>query len=230
MDIRTLPEHERAIYNNLSSRYSLHFEPFKINGKTIRVLQVSDLEELLDGKDPFEDVSQFPFWARIWESSVVLAHVLAAAPERQNHGRLLALGSCLSVPGLAAAQAGFNVVLSDYEETVLDFQRVSSAASGLEGVESINLDWLDPPELGAFDVIAGAEILFKEEFLDPLLDLCHNYLKPEGTIYLSHDVRRKCLPLFLERAQESFHIGSKKQTISRNGVTSDILVNRLKRK
>ena len=92
MDIRTLPEREQELYNGLKEQFSVHFEPFEIKGKRIRLLRVSDLEELLERKDPFEDIESFPFWARVWESSIVLAHILAETPGSQN-GRLLEIGS-----------------------------------------------------------------------------------------------------------------------------------------
>ncbi len=163
MDIRTLPAAERAIYNGLRARYSLHFETRKINGQVIRLLTPSDLDELLGGQNPLDNMSGFPFWFRQWESGIVLAHTLVMHPDPQGR-RLLELGAGLGLAGLAAAMVGFNVTLSDNEEMILDFQRVSSAANGLSRIASIKLDLLDLPELESFDVIAGAEILFKEEF------------------------------------------------------------------
>jgi len=229
MDIRTLPDKEQGIYNSLRERYSLHFEVESVGPYRIRLLKPSDLEELLGGRDPFEDVTIFPFWARLWESAAALAQILVgSAGERP--GRLLELGAGLGLPGLAAAYAGYEVVLSDYEPHIIDFQQVSRAANNLPRVSSILLDWLKPPQLEPFDVICGAEILFREEFIDPLLDICKNYLMTGGVVYLAHDVRRKCLPLFLRQAEADFVIGSRKMTINRSGQPADILVNRLQRR
>jgi len=121
-------------------------------------------------------------------------------------------------------------VLTDNKQLVLDFQQVSAAANGDESIKHQLFDWILPAEIGSFDVIGGAEILSNEEFLDPLLDICKNYLVKGGTVYLAHDVRRKCLPIFLGKAERDFHIGSRKQSIQRNGAAVDILVNRLQRK
>ena len=229
MDPRTLPESQRLIYNTLKKKYSVHFEPVAVAGHRVRVLSVSDLEALLDGRDPFEDVGSFPFWSRIWEASIVLCHVLAAAPERVG-GTLLELGCGLGASGLVAAAAGFSVTLSDDRDEILDFARVSGAASGLDKLKFITLDLMKPPTLGSFNVIAGAEILFKDEMLEPVLTVCNECLAHDGTIYLAHDSRRKCLARFLGKAEKTFHIGTKKQTIRRNGVVVDILVNRLKKR
>ena len=229
MDIRTLPDKERALYNTLKKKYSLHFKSLKIGDHTIHLLKPSEIEEFLNSKDPFTDAQTFPFWANLWEASVVLAHFLAAIPERQGK-RLLELGAGLGLPGLAASLAGFAAVLADNKQVILDFQQVSAAASGSEGAGHILFDVFQPAKIGTFDVIGGAEILSGEEFLDPLLDICKNYLADGGTVYLAHDIRRKCLPIFLRKAERDFSIGSQKRSLQSNGATFDILVNRLQRK
>lgn len=227
MDIRNLPEAEKNLYNKLKKRYSLHFESIRFGKHTIRFLRTSDLEELLKGQDPFGDVTVFPFWSQLWDASVVLAHVLTAVPARQG-ARLLELGAGLGVSGLAGAAAGFDVLLSDNEEVSLDFQRVSAAANGFNKVESLLWDWDNPPKPGSFDVIAGSEILSREEIVAPFLDICKNNLKTEGTIYIAHDVKRKCLPLFLRQAEKDFMIGTQKHRLSGNGQKVEVLVNMLK--
>jgi predicted nicotinamide N-methyase len=227
MDIRTLPEPERTRYNRLRKRYSLHFESLRVGELQIRLLKPSDLDELLDGQKPLDQVGTFPFWFRLWEASLVLGHVLARDPAARG-GRLLDLGAGLGLAGLAAGKAGFAVTLSDSEQVISEFQQVSIAANQLENVTSLVFDLDNVPDIGPFDVISGAEVLFREEFVEPMLNICQNYLKPGGTIYLAHDVRRRSLSLFLRRSESFFTIGSRKQTVSRpGGRATDILVNRL---
>ncbi|SDO90355.1 class I SAM-dependent methyltransferase [Desulforhopalus singaporensis] len=229
MDIRTLPELEREIYNRIRSKYKLTFDTLKAGEKKIRLLKIEDLEQFLDGKDPFADVSEFPFWIRLWDSAIILSYVLANQ-QRTEGKRLLELGAGLGAPGLMAAAAGFDVTLSDYEDIILDFQRVSAAASKLDNVHFCHLDWLNPPSLEPFDVLAGAEILFREEFFAPLLRVFDTSLKPDGTIMLAHDAKRQSLWKFLKLAGEEFDIALKEQNIKRDGKNITIIVNRLRRK
>ncbi len=229
MDIRTLPAQERDIYNKIKSSYQLTFDKLKVGGKTLRLLKIADIEEFLDGKDPFANVSEFPFWVKLWEAAMVLSYVMSSLPEPKGK-MVLELGAGLGAPGLAAAAAGFDVTISDYEDIIMDFQKVSAAASGLHDIKFAHIDWLNPPELAAFDVLAGAEILFREEFFAPLLNVFNKYLKPDGFIYLAHDARRKSLPLFLEQAKKDFDITLNKQVIKKADKTITIIVNRLSRK
>ena len=160
---------------------------------------------------------------------MILSYVLASLPEPKGK-RLLEIGAGLGAPGITAAACGFDVTLSDYEDIIMDFEKVSVAASGLSNVHCVHLDWLNPPEMEPFDILAAAEVLFREEFFDPLLDVFRKYLKPGGSIFLAHDARRKCLPLFMERAKNEYHIAGKKQTIHKDGQEITIMVNRLQKK
>lgn len=229
MDIRALPEKEREIYNRIRSKYKLTFDKLKVKDTSIRLLKVADIEEFLDGKDPFADVSEFPFWVKLWEAAMVLSYVVASLPDAKGQ-KLLEIGAGLGAPGITAAACGFDVTLTDYEDIIMDFQKVSVAASGLTNVQCAHLDWLSPPEMEPFDVLTAAEVLFREEFFDPLLDVFRCYLKPGGTIYLAHDARRKCLPLFMERAKEEYAIAGTKQTLRKDGQEITIIINRLRAK
>lgn len=229
MDIRTLPDGERQIYNRIKNQYALTFDRLRIGEHNLRLLKVADLQEFIGDTDPFADVSKFPFWIKLWDSAILLSYVLTAIPERKGK-TLLELGAGLGAPGLAAAAAGFTVTISDYESIIMDFQKVSAAASGLKDISFTLLDWLNPPVLPPFDVLAGAEILFREEFFEPLLQVFNTYLKPDGVIYLAHDARRKSLPKFLSLAERDYAIAVNSQTIGTGGTNRTIVINRLVRK
>ncbi|WP_136806626.1 class I SAM-dependent methyltransferase [Desulfosediminicola flagellatus] len=229
MDIRTLPEYEREIYNRLREKYSLTFDRLKLGEDTVRLLKIADLEEFLAGKDPFANVSEFPFWVKLWDSAMILAYTLHGLPQAEGK-RLLEVGAGLGAPGLAAAVNGFDVTITDYEDIILDFERVSAAASGLSNVKCEMLDWLAPPEMEKFDVLAGAEVLFREEFFQPLLNVFNAYLKPGGVIFLAHDAKRQSLPKFLKLAEKEYAIAGKAQAFKKDGKDVTIIINRLQKK
>jgi predicted nicotinamide N-methyase len=229
MDIRTFPDEEREIYNRIRKKYKLTFDTLTVHKQTIRLLKIADIEEFLDGKDPFADVTEFPFWVKLWESAMILSQALVTLPDPRGK-TMLEIGAGLGAPGITAAACGFDVTLSDYEDIIMDFQKVSVAASGLDNVNCIHLDWLDPPDMEPFNYVVAAEVLFREEFFEPLLNVFDKYLKPGGAIFLAHDARRKCLPLFMERAKEHYNIAGKKQVLRKDGQDISIIINRLQRK
>lgn len=225
-----LPEKIAPLYKKIAKRYKVRFETLKLGQQPLKLLQISDIEPLLAGKDPFKDASSFPFWVKLWEASMALASLLASLPSKKG-ATLLELGAGLAAPGLVAAQQGYQVTLSDYEQIILDFQKVNAAVNGLEDrIKSIMLDWKKPPVLPAFDTIVGAEILFREEFFAPLLHLFDTLLAEDGTIYLAHDIRRKSLPAFLKIAEKNFEIAVSMRKMQSEDDTLTIVVNRLRRR
>lgn len=226
MDPQTLPAHERQLYNAIKDRYTVAFEPLRIKEHKLQLLKITDLEQILEGKDPLKDVSTFPFWIRLWEAAIVLSEFVAGLPCEKG-ASMLELGAGLGAPGLTAAAAGFEVTLSDYEELILDFERINAAASHLDTVRFAMLDWLNPPAMEQYDVIIGAEILFREEFFQPLLNVLRRALKPNGVIYLAHDVKRRSLEPFLKLAEKEYRISASQRKLKSLEEDKIILLTRL---
>ncbi len=226
MDPQTLPPVELALYNSIKDRYTVAFEPLKIREHQLQLLKITDLEQILGGKDPLKDVSTFPFWIRLWEAAIVMSEFIAGLPYGKGT-TLLELGAGLGAPGLTAAAAGFQVTLTDYEDLILDFERINAAASKLRNVQFAMLDWLDPPEMERYDVIVGAEILFREEFFEPLLNVLRKAIKPDGVIYLAHDVKRRSLEPFLKMAEKEYIISASRRKLKSLEEDKSIILNRL---
>ncbi|MEN8140571.1 MAG: methyltransferase domain-containing protein [Thermodesulfobacteriota bacterium] len=224
-----LSEKTQKILRRIRKKYKVDFQKLKIRDQELEILKVTDLEQLLAGKDPFANVQEFPFWIKLWEASMVLADAMAAMPAKNNE-TLLELGAGMAAPGLVAAKSGYQVTLSDYEPHILDFQRVSCAANNLTNVDFRMIDWLKPPEMQTFDRIIGAEILFRDDFFAPLLAIFTNYLAPGGEIFLAHDMRRRSVPKFLNLAQDDFNIAVQKRTMKGDEGEITVLVNRLTRR
>ncbi|MCL1980653.1 MAG: protein N-lysine methyltransferase family protein [Proteobacteria bacterium] len=226
MDPQTLPASELALYNAIKTRYSVTFEPLRIREHLLHLLQFTDLEQVLDGKDPLKDVSAFPFWIKLWEAAIVLSEFIAGMPCEQPTS-VLELGAGLGAPGLTAAAAGYTVTLSDYEEMILEVERINAAASRLTNMRFAMLDWRNPPEMERYDVILGAEILFREEFFEPLLGVLRKALKPGGVIYLAHDIKRRSLEPFLKMAEQEYRIAASQRKLKSLEQDKIILLTRL---
>lgn len=226
MDPKELPPKAAKIYNKICKEYKADFETLRIGGVELKFLQ-PDLEQLIGDKDVFKNVSDFPFWVKLWEASMVLAQVIASEPMTPGQ-KLLELGAGLGTPGLAAGIRGYKVTLSDFQQIILDFLKVSAAANGLKDVAVKFIDWTKPPSLPRFDTIIGAEILFRDDLFEPLLKLFADLLKPDGVIYLSHDIRRKSLPRFLVLAEKDYVIETSTRKMKSAEESLTIIVNRLR--
>jgi len=227
MDPQTLPAEAQELYQNIKEQYKVGFESLKLSSDLhLHLLKITDLEQMLEGKDPLKNPSEFPFWIRLWEAAIVLSNFMVSLSPAPGT-TVLELGAGLGAPGLAAAAMGCSVTLSDYEEMILDFERVSAAASGLDNVRFDMLDWLNPPEMKRYDIILGAEILFRDEFFEPLLGIIRRALKPDGVVYMAHDIKRKSMHPFLNKAEKEYEISASKRVLKSLEEDKEILLTRL---
>ncbi len=222
----TIPKKVRPIYDRLKDKYILEFEPVSIKNRRFQILQLKDIEPLIAGKDIFAQSEQFPFWVKVWEAAVVMADFMASLPADPEK-KVLELGAGLGVTGLVASAFGHHVTITDYQDEILDFPRVSAAVNGCAYASFAQLDWLAPAELGTFDMIIGSEILFNSKFFQPLLDVFKKYLAPQGSIYMAHDSRRMSLGAFLPLCKKDYDIAVQKRRLRTLDEAYDIILTRL---
>ncbi len=194
MNANDLPGKAAEIYKKIRRKHKVAFETLKLNDKEIKILQVTDLESLLAGKDPFKDVSEFPFWVRLWEASLILSHVVAALPPG-NGTKFLELGAGLGAPGLTAAACGYDVTLSDYEKHILDFQRVSAAANGFDNVDFKKgyLEDIPLPEHFADLVTSNCVINLSPDKKQVFVEIWR-ILRDHGRVVVSDTISEKPVP------------------------------------
>lgn len=226
----SVPSAYLSVYERLSSKYSLGVEEIAIRERRFRFVCVQDLEPLLAGKDLFASVSDFPFWVKIWDASVALADMVARLPLKPGV-RVLEVGAGLGITGVVAAAFGCNVTITDIEEDILDFSRLSAVINGCTTVSHARLDWLAPSAaLNGFDMILGSEVLFNERFFLPLLNVFKQLLAPDGVVYLAHAAERKSLAQFLPLCAKDYDIALQKKTMKAVNEQSNIVLTRLRPK
>jgi predicted nicotinamide N-methyase len=161
-------------------------------GGELRVLQPSEAAELPDD-GPVEWAPLVPYWSVLWRSGVALARAL---PEDMRGLRVIELGCGLGVPSLVAARAGAEVLATDFEPEALELVEVNSANNGVR-VETALLDWGEAGDLGEFDLVLAADVLYERQSVKLLLELLPR-LAPEAWIA---DPGRKPAEAFFEQVR-----------------------------
>ncbi len=202
---------------------TLETEEISVRGQTLKIFLPAKLEEIFQG-DPFLEIEKFPFWARVWEASLVLADYVATIKPPK---RILELEAGLGVPSLVAAKIGHKVVATDYEKLPLEFIELSAKENNLS-VETRVLDWRNPDLSGKFDLIIGSEVVFRKSLFEPLLEIFKNYLADQGEVIISHPSERKrTLIPFLHLAQKHFKILTSIRKLKDEEKTVEIILNKL---
>lgn len=202
----------------LEKRLALVWSPVRVAGLSLELPEPADaaayIEQRLEPAAPGGD--KLPYWTKLWPAALVLAQFVAALPA--EGGPLLELGAGLGLPGLVAAAQGREVVQTDLDPDALEFCRAAAERNGLGGRITVRgLDWQAPPaDLGRYDTILGAEILYHPPLYPRLVELLAELLTPSGAAYLSHQERPFAIAFF-ELARERFELRRSQRTLRASG-------------
>jgi predicted nicotinamide N-methyase len=119
----------------------------------------------------------------------------------REHGvgrRLLEMGCGLGLATVAAMHAGFEVTATDYYDEALHVTRGNAARNlGREPVVRM-VNWREwPDDLGTFDVVMAADVLYEKEYATLVSQCMARALAPGGVAIVA-DPGRLALPDFRE--------------------------------
>lgn len=213
--------HGAALDAALGRRFVTALETIEIGDEHWTLLKPENSDHLISEDDYVMD-ERLPYWADLWPAAQILAATLL---REAGAGRtLLEMGCGLGLPTTAAVRAGFAVMATDYYEDAIHVARSNAARNtGMEPqVRMVNWrEW--PDDLGQFDVIVAADILYEAEYARLVADCIVVALKPDGEAIIA-DPGREALPIFFDRAAEigltvnvtervKYHQGKVKQEI-----------------
>lgn len=213
----------------IAEKYELETVPFALGGKKLDLYQVKNWDRFIDAlADKGEEyISQFPFWIKVWEASIVLAdHLLRMEIEKGKE--ILEIGAGMGVAGLCLGALGHKVTITDYEDDALELLRMNVEHNGLDNVSVRKLDWNSPDLTGKYDIICGSELVYNETFIHPIMDLLRNYITPDGIILLAHDIKRMCMMKFIGMVTGRFEIENVVKTLRGDGEVHKILIHTLR--
>jgi predicted nicotinamide N-methyase len=211
------------LYAVIASRYDVHAVRVAVGAEAFSMLAVRDTNRLLDLVSPelFSVDERLPYWADLWTSSIDLAGWLLEG-ERMVGKTVLELGSGIGLAGIAAARAGAQVMMTDYETDALLFARYN-ALMNLQPdvfpgrVRCVLADWR-VPDIGAkFDVIIGADIVYDRANFLPLLTLLQTHLLPGGQAMLTEPDRAIGQAFVAAAGEHRFSVARSYSTVTREG-------------
>jgi len=129
-----------------------------------------------------------PFWATLWPSARMLAKVVLR--ESWPPTEVLEVGCGLGLAGIAALARGMRVTFSDVDTTALEFAAENARLNGFTNFRTRPLDFRDPPCDVKYPIVIGSDLMYEERLVEPLVDLLHAVLSPEGTAYITDPDRQ----------------------------------------
>jgi predicted nicotinamide N-methyase len=128
--------------SSILSKVKLTPSPIRIGGITLELLTVEDISPLLTEFEKMEKdaLDSFPYWVKIWESSIILASHLSEQ-NLDRSGTVLELGAGMGVVGLFLAALGHPVTLTDHNDDALALLERNAVGNNLASARIEKLDW-----------------------------------------------------------------------------------------
>lgn len=182
--------------------------PVKLPGGEVFIVRPADWESLRD-EEGMAPGRPLPYWAMLWPSGETLARALAKDPPGPGT-KVIELGCGLGLPSIVAARGGAAVTATDGHDDAVAFAAHSLALNEQEATvirADLENDADALVQLGPFDLVLAADVLYTVANADAMLTLLPRLLEPNGEVWLA-DPDRAGGRRFLAAARSLFHLST----------------------
>ena len=141
---------------------------------------------------------RFPFWAKIWPSSIAMTSFLQSEPDLIQSKKVLELGAGIGLPSFFIAGSCSEMIISDHEADAVELIEMNIKSLGLNHVKAKCLDWNNFPEDLKADTILLSDINYDPEQFQPLLKLIHQFVSNGATVVIATPERITATPFATE--------------------------------
>ena len=182
--------------------------------KAVKTIYASLLK--LDPNTPF------PFWAKVWPSSIALHDVLKAHPYLIQNKHVLEIGAGIGLPSLMLAPITKSIQISDYEKEAVELLQKNIKHLQLQNAVALQLDWNNMPENMNAEVLILSDVNYDPTQFETLIKLIDKFIHQGCTIILSTPQRIMASP-FIQKLEASIK-ARYEATVEENGVNQEISI------
>ena len=164
----------------------------------------------------------FPFWAKLWPSSIALLDVLKAHPHLIQNKHVLEIGAGIGLPSLMMAGIAKSIQISDYDKEAVALLQKNIGYLQLQNAEALQLDWKNVPENLNPEVILLSDINYDPTQFDTLITLIDKFLNQGSSIILSTPQRIMASP-FVQKLEASI-TERHEAMVYENGIPTEISI------
>lgn len=188
-----MDRHDEAVIE--AARHTLDRLPLErltvdVRGRRWTLEAACDHDRLLAAA---EGMPVFPYGLLLWESSIVLAAILADRGAELAATTVLELGAGVGLAGMAAAAEGASVTQTDVSPEALAVCRRNAAFNGIAGIKQEFGDWTAWTAGPRYKWVLGADVLYEPELYADLAGVLEAALEPEGTALFTDPGRARSL-------------------------------------
>ena len=127
----------------------------------------------------------FPFWARIWPSSLALTAFLRKEPHWIASKHVLEIGAGIGLPSFSISREASTLVISDYSTEAVALMEKNIQCLGLKHTRAMQLDWNHFPSGLDADTVLFSDINYEPEQFEALLTLIKQLLNKGATVIIA---------------------------------------------
>ncbi|MBX3173475.1 MAG: hypothetical protein KF709_03640 [Gemmatimonadaceae bacterium] len=180
----------------IARRFTLSEQTVVLPDWSLALEKPRNSDDLISEADYAKD-ERLPYWADLWRSAEILSSYLIthrsqllAAFGGAGRPRSLELGCGLGLVSIVAQRVGFDALATDYYDDALLFVRHNARRALGAPIATRLVDWnAIPADLGQFELLLGADLLYEMRYAGLLADVVARTLAPEGVMLLGDQGR-----------------------------------------
>jgi predicted nicotinamide N-methyase len=169
-----------------------------------------------------DPTTPFPFWAKLWPSSIALLDVLKAHPHLIENKHVLEIAAGIGLPSLMMADITKSIQISDYEKEAVALLQKNIEYLKLQNAQALQIDWNNVPENLHPEVILLSDVNYDPTQFDPLINLIVKFIHQGSTVILSTPQRIMASP-FVQKL-EAYIINRHDTLVDENGIHKEISI------
>jgi predicted nicotinamide N-methyase len=190
--------------------------------KTIYLPDYKQVKEVYTSLLDLDPNTPFPFWAKLWPSSIALLDVLKEHPYLIQNKHVLEIGAGIGLPSLMMADITKSIQISDYDKVAVELLQKNIVHLQLQNAKALLLDWNALPEYMHPEVLILSDVNYDPTQFEHLTKLIEKFIHQGCTIILSTPQRIMASP-FVQKL-ELFITNRYLELVDENGVTKEISI------
>jgi predicted nicotinamide N-methyase len=169
-----------------------------------------------------DPATPFPYWAKVWPSSIALHNVLQKHPILIKDKTVLELGAGIGLPSLMMAGFTKSIQISDYDKEAVALLQKNIEYLQLQNAEALQLDWNALPEAIYPEVIILSDVNYDPTQFVTLTKLIEKFIHQGSTVILSTP-QRIMASSFVQKL-EGYIIERHEALVDENGIPKEISI------
>ena len=190
--------------------------------KAIYIPLYEGVQEVYKSLLKLNPTTPFPFWAKLWPSSIALLDVLKAHPYLIQNKHVLEIGAGIGLPSLMMADIAKSIQISDFDKEAVALLQKNIEHLQLQNAQALQLDWNNMPENMNAEVLILSDVNYDPAQFDVLIHLIDKFIHQGCTIILSTPQRIMASP-FVQKLEASIK-ARHEVTVDENGVNQEISI------